>query len=64
MTHSEIIVLRKRLGLSRAAFARAYGLTYRTVQDWELGARSPNGAALSLLRAIKREPETMRRLLA
>lgn len=64
MTSAEITAIRERCGLGRAAFARAYGLTLRTVEDWERGVRSPNGAALALLRAIAAAPDVMRELLA
>jgi putative transcriptional regulator len=37
MTTSELIALRRRLGLTQAAFAAQYGLNLRTLQGWERG---------------------------
>ncbi len=37
--HSTIPELLARHGLSQAAFARMFGIPYRTVQDWYAGAR-------------------------
>jgi DNA-binding transcriptional regulator YiaG len=37
MTTSELIALRRRLGLTQAAFAAQYGLNLRTLQGWEAG---------------------------
>ena len=35
----ELIRLREETGMNRSAFARYFGIPYRTVQDWELGNR-------------------------
>lgn len=65
MNAHEIKALREGAGSSsQAVFARDYRIPLRTLQDWEGGRRKPDGAALALLTAIAREPETMRRLLA
>jgi putative transcriptional regulator len=64
MTPADIKSLRERSGLTQAAFARAYGVPVRTLQDWEHDRRKPDGAALSLLRAIAAAPDVMRELLA
>jgi DNA-binding transcriptional regulator YiaG len=37
MTTSELIALRRRLGLTQAAFAAQFGLNLRTLQGWEAG---------------------------
>jgi hypothetical protein len=36
----------------------------RTVQEWERGAKKPSGPARTLLRAIKADPEGLRKALA
>jgi hypothetical protein len=36
----------------------------RTVQEWERGAKRPSGSARTLLRAIKGDPEGLRKALA
>jgi len=39
-------MLRERAGLSQEAIARVLGVTRPTVTRWELGERTPRGAAL------------------
>jgi putative transcriptional regulator len=49
--------IRKKLGLSQAAFAALMGVSLRMVQDLEQGRRNPSGPARSLLRIAKQYPE-------
>lgn len=56
--------IRERTGLSQPAFAARYGISVATLRQWEQGAREPAGAALTLLRLIKREPNTIARILS
>jgi putative transcriptional regulator len=49
--------IRKKLGLSQAAFAALLGVSTRTVQDWEQGRREPSGPAKALLRIAEQFPE-------
>lgn len=51
--------LRKRLGLSQAAFAKRYALAVKTVQKWEQGSSYPDGSALSYLLVIDQIPDTV-----
>ena len=60
---SRVKELRRRLGMTQAEFAEAFGLPVGTLRDWEQGRSTPDAPARALLRAIEREPETMRRLL-
>ncbi len=60
---SRVKVLRQRLGLTQVEFAEAFGLPVSTLRDWEQNRCVPDAPARALLRAIEREPETMRRLL-
>ena len=53
-----------KLCLSQAQFAAAYEFSVRTVQEWERGAKRPSGPARTLLRAIRADPEGLRRALA
>lgn len=55
--------IRKRLRMSQAAFAALFGLSVRTIQEWEQGRRQPEGPARALLRVIEREPAAVRRAL-
>ncbi len=57
-------VLRQRLGMTQVEFAAEFGIPVSTLRDWEQRRTTPDAPARSLLRAIEREPETMRRLLA
>ncbi len=59
-----IRALRRRMKLSRRAFAERFGLDARAVQDWEQGRRLPDRAARVLLTVIESEPEAVERALA
>ena len=54
---SEPQVIRSKLKLSQSAFAALLGVSTRTLQDWEQGRRSPQGAAVALLRIAEQHPE-------
>jgi putative transcriptional regulator len=64
MKSAEIAVLRRRMKLSQARFAKKFGLRLRTIQEWEQGRRQPEEAARILLRVIEREPAAVERALA
>jgi putative transcriptional regulator len=55
---------RVKLGLSQREFASLIGTGVGTVRKWELGTRSPSGAARALISIIKAEPKAARRALA
>lgn len=56
--------IRRAAGMTQAQFAGTYYFSIRTVQEWERGAKKPSGPARTLLRAIKADPEGLRRALA
>jgi putative transcriptional regulator len=60
---ADIKMARKRIGLSREAFAHAFGLSAATLRKWENGEREPTGAARVLLTIISREPEAALRAI-
>jgi putative transcriptional regulator len=60
----DVRAIRRASGMTQAQFAAAYEFSIRTVQEWERGAKKPSGPARSLLRAIKADPEGLRRALA
>ena len=60
----DVRAVRRETGLAQAEFAAAYHFSVRTVQEWERGAKRPSGPARTLLRAIKADPEGLRRALA
>ena len=49
--------VRKRTGLTQAAFAGRIGVPVDTVRNWEQGKRAPAGPAKALLRVLDRAPE-------
>jgi putative transcriptional regulator len=60
----DVAKLRRRLGLSQAGFARAFGLDVTALHAWEQGRRRPDRAARVLLAVIAKEPEAVLRALA
>lgn len=60
---TDVVALRKRLGLSQAAFSSRYRIPLATLQDWEQGRRRPDRGASLLLRVIAHDPEMVERAL-
>lgn len=60
----DVRAIRRASGMTQAQFAAAYEFSIRTVQEWERGAKKPSGPARTLLRAIRADPEGLRRVLA
>jgi putative transcriptional regulator len=60
---SPVKALRQRLGMTQAEFSAVFRLPISTLRDWEQRRCTPDAPARALLKAIEREPETMRRLL-
>lgn len=60
----DVRAIRRAAGMTQAEFAAAYDFSVRTVQEWERGAKRPSGPARTLLRAIKADPESLRKALA
>ena len=60
----DVKAIRKRVKMSQAEFAQAYGISKRALQEWEQGGRQPDSAARAYLTVIAREPEAVRRALA
>jgi putative transcriptional regulator len=60
----DVAKLRNRLGLSQAAFARAFGLDVTAIHAWEQGRRQPDRAARVLLAVIGKEPQAVMRALS
>ena len=51
--------IRAKSGLSQTEFARRYGFSPRSLQDWEQGRRKPEGAVRAYLLVIDRKPEAV-----
>lgn len=60
----DVAAIRRKLGLTQAAFASRFGVPIGTLRDWEQGRRAPEGPARSLLMVIDREPKAVERALA
>jgi putative transcriptional regulator len=60
----DVRAIRRAAGMTQAQFSKTYDFSIRTVQEWERGAKRPSGPARTLLRAIKADPEGLRRALA
>jgi putative transcriptional regulator len=59
----DVARIRKKVHMSQSAFAAYFGVSIRTVQEWEQGRAVPSGAARAFLIVIDREPEAVRRAL-
>ena len=51
---------RAKVGVSQSEFGAMFGVSVRTLQDWEQGRREPSGAARTLLRIAARTPDAVR----
>jgi len=60
----DVRAIRRAAGMTQAEFSATYEFSIRTVQEWERGAKKPSGPARTLLRAIKADPEGLRKALA
>jgi len=55
--------IRKKINMSQSQFAAYFGVSIRTIQEWEQGRVVPSGAARAFLTVIDREPDAVRRAL-
>ncbi len=60
----DVGAIRKRTGLSQAAFARQIGVSVGTLRNWEQGRRCPDGPARVLLALLDKDPGIVARTLA
>lgn len=60
----DVTALRRFVGLTQEEFARAAGISTDTLKNWEQGRRRPQGAAVTLIRIVARDPRVLRRLLS
>lgn len=56
---AQVREIRKRIGGSQTAFAARFGLSARTLAQWESGRRTPDRTASALLKAIAHAPATV-----
>lgn len=57
---SDIVALRRFVGLTQVEFARAMEISVHTLRNWEQGRRTPEGPAIALLRIAARHPKIIR----
>ena len=55
--------IRRKTGLSQAAFARRINVPVATLRNWEQGRRSPQGPARVLLALLDRNPRIVEETL-
>ena len=60
----DVKAIRRKIGMSQEEFARHFGVSKRTVQDWEQRRRNPSGPSRAFLVVVDREPEAVRRALS
>ncbi len=55
----DVGAVRKRMGLTQAAFAAKFGFHPATLRNWEQGRTRPDGPARVLLAVIARHPDAV-----
>ncbi len=60
----DVKAIRSKIGMSQEEFAKHFGVSQRTVQNWEQRRRHPSGPSRAFLVVIDREPEAVRRALS
>jgi putative transcriptional regulator len=56
----DTVRIRKKINMSQSQFASYFGVSVRTVQEWEQGRAVPSRSARAFLTVIDREPEAVR----
>jgi putative transcriptional regulator len=59
----DVVAIRKRAGLSQAAFSARIGVPVGTLRNWEQGHRKPQGPARVLLALLDRNPRIVEETL-
>jgi putative transcriptional regulator len=59
----DVAGIRRKLGLSQAAFAARYGFSVKNIRNWEQGFRQPEGSARAYLLVIDRRPKAVEEAL-
>lgn len=59
----DVKAIREKARVSQDEFARRYGFSKRSLEQWEQGRRTPTGASRAFLVVIAREPAAVHRAL-
>ena len=59
----DVASIRSKLNMSQTQFSSMFGLSSRTLQEWEQGRRTPTGASKVLLQVLSKEPDAVIRAL-
>ena len=60
----DVKAIREKVRMTQDEFARQYGFSKRSLEQWEQGRRTPTGASRAFLVVIASEPEAVQRALA
>jgi putative transcriptional regulator len=55
----DVRAIRERLGMSQPEFAARFGISVKTLRNWEQGHRQPEGPARAYLTVIKNDPDAV-----
>jgi putative transcriptional regulator len=59
----DVCEIRASMHMTQKQFSRQFGLSTRTLQDWEQGRRNPTGVSKVLLQVLAKEPDAVIRAL-
>jgi putative transcriptional regulator len=59
----DVKAIREKVRMSQNEFARQYGFSKRSLEQWEQGRRTPTGASRAFLVVIASEPDAVHRAL-
>ncbi len=62
MTPADLMIARKKIGLSPTEMAKAMGVSYDTYKSWQSGRRSMPAVAVRCVELLLKDPETARKL--
>ena len=60
----DVKMIRTKLKLSQEQFARYFGVSIRTIQEWEQYRRTPTATARNFLKVIEKAPLVVQKALA
>lgn len=64
ITETDVALARRKAQLTQEQFAKLLGVSRRTLESWEQGARRPSGASTSLIKLFIVGPKFVKESLA